>query len=133
MTSNDTRSTGPGMLTALGVVWLTGTPVLAVLTFVNGFALAGTEPSDAGLATVFGVATLVLGLGAPVVGLVAALVLGSRSGIVIYGLIVLLAGIFLLPGIASELRGRLAPVPSTPLPSGYCPEYSGGDSDCPGG
>ncbi|MFF5211131.1 hypothetical protein [Streptosporangium sp. NPDC000396] len=58
----------------MGVFWLVGTLLLALLTFENGFALAGTEPNNAQLAAVFAVATVTVGVGVPVIGLLVSLV-----------------------------------------------------------
>ncbi|MFF0769408.1 hypothetical protein ACFYUK_10980 [Nonomuraea wenchangensis] len=51
----------------------------------------------------------------------------------IFGLVATACVLFVLAGLFKEARQAELRRPPLPLPSGYCAEYSGGDSDCPGG
>ncbi|GAA3086227.1 hypothetical protein [Streptosporangium carneum] len=93
MTSDSTGRRGGAKLALLGIIWFTGTPLLGVLAFTFGFSLMGGTPKNAQLAAVLAVAALVLGFGAPVVGLLAALAARNRSGVWVYGMIVTAIGI----------------------------------------
>ncbi|GAA3160761.1 hypothetical protein [Nonomuraea roseoviolacea] len=73
-------SRGSTALTLLGLVWFFGTLILGYLALYNGMALAGAPARDGELAQVLICAALGLGGGAPVVGLVAAMVLDNKGG-----------------------------------------------------
>ncbi|WP_344865365.1 hypothetical protein [Planomonospora alba] len=107
MGSNDTKRTGSTVLFLIGIIWLVGTPLMLMLTFMYGFALIGGEPRNAQLSDIFGIAFLVLGLGAPVVGFLTAFVMGNKTGVVVYGLIAIIIGAVLLRSYwSSKLKDR---------------------------
>ncbi|MEV1169949.1 hypothetical protein [Nonomuraea sp. NPDC049784] len=70
----------------LFLLWILGTPLLGVLWFSYGFALMGGVPRNRQLC---GNAMLIVGLGAPVVGLLLALVSRRRSATIVFGLALL--------------------------------------------
>jgi hypothetical protein len=76
-------------LAVLGVVWFCGTVSLAYAALFYGFALMGASSRNGELAQVLIYAALALGSGAPVVGLLVAMHLRNKAGILVYGLIVL--------------------------------------------
>ncbi|WP_157545379.1 hypothetical protein [Microtetraspora fusca] len=95
-----------GKLAALGIVWFAGTPFLAMVAFWFGFSLAGAEPVNAQLAVVFAFAAAILGLGAPVVGLLFSLTSRNKIGAWIYGLITAAIGVLLYTQVVAPMMAR---------------------------
>ncbi|WP_283138912.1 hypothetical protein [Rhizohabitans arisaemae] len=87
MKPNGTDRRGRAGLVMIGVVWLAGSLVLLMLTLEFGFALAGAEAKNLQLARALGTGALILGLGGPVIGLLAALLWRNKRGVVVYGLL----------------------------------------------
>ncbi|MFI7643164.1 hypothetical protein [Nonomuraea sp. NPDC049400] len=73
----------------LFLLWILGTPLLGVLWFSYGFALIGGEPRNKQLSQICGTAMLIVGFGAPTLGLLLALVSRRRSATIVFGVALL--------------------------------------------
>ncbi|MEU0571558.1 hypothetical protein ABZ297_40030 [Nonomuraea sp. NPDC005983] len=73
----------------LFLLWILGTPLLGVLWFSYGFALTGGESRNRQLSQICGNAMLIAGFGAPMLGLLLALVSRRRSAATVFGVALL--------------------------------------------
>ncbi|MFI7104751.1 hypothetical protein ACIBK9_00425 [Nonomuraea sp. NPDC050227] len=83
----------------LFLLWILGTPLLGVLWFSYGFALVGGQATNRQLSQICGNAMVIVGVGAPMLGLVLALVSRRRSAAIVFTL-ALLAVTVLWAGLA---------------------------------
>ncbi|WP_067181418.1 hypothetical protein [Microtetraspora niveoalba] len=130
MTSDGTGSRSGGRLLALGIIWFVGTPLLAVLAFMFGFALGDNEPANEKAATVLVVAALILGLGAPVVGLLLSLAARNKIGLVGYGLITAAIGVLLYTQVAAPMLAKRTIRVEEPLVCTAPPDRASGVPGC---
>ncbi|QYC38392.1 hypothetical protein Nocox_03820 [Nonomuraea coxensis DSM 45129] len=119
------------VLGLLAVIWFFGVPlclwqaIAAALTGYAGFEGEGTNAWLTAAAVIFTVV--------PVLATGICVVTRRVVRAWIFGLVAAACVLLVLAGLYSEARRAELLRPPEPLPSGYCAEYSGGDSDCPGG
>ncbi|GGO80265.1 hypothetical protein [Nonomuraea cavernae] len=118
------------ILTLLAIIWCVGVPVC--LWQMIGASLGYPEGDREG-AKAWETAAIVILAGAPVLATGICVFTGRVVRAWILGLIAVAIAGFVATGLYLDARQAELRRPPPPLPSGYCAEYSGGDSDCPGG
>jgi hypothetical protein len=129
------RSRARFLLPLLGAAWVVTVPALVLDAFGQSLAFFGESPTAAEMAATERLLEIAaaVAVGLPLLGLVVALALRSRSGTSAFVVLLVLGLAFaLLVGWNVHLRHRNDPPPPS-APVTTCQEHSGGDTRCPGG
>ncbi|NUW31578.1 hypothetical protein HTZ77_09085 [Nonomuraea sp. SMC257] len=78
----------------LFLLWILGTPLLGALWFSYGFALAGGQATNKQLSQICGYAMLIVGFGAPMLGLLLALASKRRNATIVFTLALIAVAVF---------------------------------------
>ncbi|MEU4508750.1 hypothetical protein AB0G05_04575 [Nonomuraea wenchangensis] len=119
------------VLGLLAVIWFIGVPLClwqALATALTGYAGLERDGTNTWLTAAAVIFTV-----APVLATGICVFTGRVVRAWIFGLVATACVLFVLAVLSEEARQAELRRPPPPLPSGYCAEYSGGDSDCPGG
>ncbi|SEU41631.1 hypothetical protein [Nonomuraea wenchangensis] len=133
MKAEETESSNvSGMvLGLLAIIWFIGVPLCLFQAIVS--ALTRDAELDRGVLNAWLAAAAVIFTVAPVLATGICVFTGRVVRAWIFGVVATACVLFVLAGLYKEARQAELRRPPPPLPSGYCAEYSGGDSDCPGG
>ncbi|MFK4034376.1 hypothetical protein ACI2LC_01075 [Nonomuraea wenchangensis] len=133
MKAEETESSNvSGMILGLlAIIWFIGVPLCLFQAIVS--ALTRDAELDRGVLNAWLAAAAVIFTVAPVLATGICVFTGRVVRAWIFGLVATACVLFVLAGLYKEARQAELQRPPPPLPSGYCAEYSGGDSDCPGG
>ncbi|MGV9382036.1 hypothetical protein ACWDRB_39930 [Nonomuraea sp. NPDC003707] len=118
------------ILVLLTFVWLIGVPLCLWQSIVAG--LGYPEGDRAGM-NAWMTAAAVIFTAAPVLATGICVFTRRVVRAWVFGLVAVACVGFVLRGLYMDARQAELRRGPPPLPSGYCAEYSGGDSDCPGG
>ncbi|MER7361995.1 hypothetical protein [Nonomuraea wenchangensis] len=119
------------VLGLLAIIWFIGVPLCLFQAIVS--ALTRDAELDRGVLNAWLAAAAVIFTVAPVLATGICVFTGRVVRAWIFGVVATACVLFVLAGLYKEARQAELRRPPPPLPSGYCAEYSGGDSDCPGG
>ncbi|MFG1615639.1 hypothetical protein ACGFI3_23000 [Nonomuraea wenchangensis] len=133
MKAEETESSNvSGMvLGLLAIIWFIGVPLCLFQAIVS--ALTRDAELGRGVFNAWLAAAAVIFTVAPVLATGICVFTGRVVRAWIFGVVATACVLFVLAGLYKEARQAELRRPPPPLPSGYCAEYSGGDSDCPGG
>ncbi|MGW2144900.1 hypothetical protein ACWCOT_11370 [Nonomuraea bangladeshensis] len=119
------------VLGLLAVIWFIGVPLCLWQALATAFT--GDAELDRGGTNAWLAAAAVIFTVAPVLATGICVFTARVVRAWICGLVATACVLFVLASLYTEARQAELRRPPPPLPSGYCAEYSGGDSDCPGG
>ena len=114
----------------LALIWFIGVPLCLWQSLAAGLKYPEVDHESM---NAWMTAAAVIFIAAPILATGICVFTGRVVGAWIFGLIAAACVIFVLGSLYMDARQAELRRPPPPLPSGYCAEYSGGDSDCPGG
>ncbi|MEU8141598.1 hypothetical protein [Nonomuraea sp. NPDC048901] len=118
------------VLCLLALIWFIGVP----LCFWHSLEASLEFPEvDSEKVNAWTTAAAVIFIAAPVLSTGICVFTRRVTGAWIFGLIAVACVVFVQGSVYMNARQVELRRPPPPPPSGYCAEYSGGDSDCPGG
>ncbi|MFC5833717.1 hypothetical protein [Nonomuraea insulae] len=133
MEATDTESSNASgmILGLLAMIWFIGVPLCLWQAFAA--ALAGYVERDRDGMNAWLTAAAVIFTVTPILATGICVFTGRVVRAWIFGLVAAACVLFIFAGLYRDARQAELRGPPPPLPSNYCAEYSGGDSDCPGG
>ncbi|MFC4112515.1 DUF6234 family protein [Nonomuraea zeae] len=128
----DTKPGGASGMTLgiLAIIWFFGVPLCLWQSLVAGL---GSPAGNRAEMDAWVTAAAVIFTVVPILAAGICAFTGRVVRAWIFGLVATVCVGLVLAGLYRAERQAESRRPPPPLPSGYCAEFSGGDSDCPGG